>query len=352
MVVAQWGGEIGLQRVGAVAALHLRGDATEHQVADDIRMECHIAVALPGRELICGAAQRALQHQHAEAGGLALGFIQLAGVEGGGIEVTELRRLPGVDRDLEAIVGKAGEHAQAGVLVDEVGKVSERLALVGVVVQRLARAGRVLQANLVLVVVASQEPAPAPLVAPPRGVGIDLAERACGQPGAAAVAELGAAAGGDVDHCSGALAELRRQRAIHQADALDGACIQRLAEARDRFGQQHAVDAVLQIGVVAAHVHAAVGILDHAGRLQQHLAERRGGAQRLLLDVLGGDLVLAAADVRRQRVAGLVELGVDGDRVEVLHGSGGIGGHGEGRQAGQGQGEGDAGSKQGGLHGG
>jgi len=99
-------------------------------------------------------------------------------------------------------------------------------------------------------------------------------------------------------------------------------------------------------------VHAAVGILDHAGRLQQHLAERRGGAQRLLLDVLGGDLVLAAADVRRQRVAGLVELGVDGDRVEVLHGSGGIGGHGEGRQAGQGQGEGDDGSKQGGLHGG
>jgi hypothetical protein len=65
-------------------------------------------------------------------------------------------------------------------------------------------------------------------------------------------------------------------------------------------------------------VHAAVGILDHARGLQQYLAERRGGAQRLLLDVLGGDLVLAAADVRRQRVAGLVELGADGDRVQVL----------------------------------
>jgi hypothetical protein len=28
--------------------------------------------------------------------GLALGLIQLAGVEGGGVEVTELRRLPGL----------------------------------------------------------------------------------------------------------------------------------------------------------------------------------------------------------------------------------------------------------------
>ena len=65
-------------------------------------------------------------------------------------------------------------------------------------------------------------------------------------------------------------------------------------------------------------MHAAIGILDHARGLQQYLAERRGGTQRLLLDVLGGDLVLAAADVRRQRVAGLVELGVDGDCVQIL----------------------------------
>ncbi len=107
--------------------------------------------------------------------------------------------------------------------------------------------------------------------------------------------------------------------------------------------------------MVAAHVHATVGILDHAGRLQQYLAERRGRPQWLLLDVLGGDLVLAAADVGRQRVARLVELGADGDRIEVLHRrrvGAGIGGQGEGGQAGQGQGESDAGSEQGGLHGG
>ncbi|CRD45594.1 hypothetical protein BN1263130034 [Stenotrophomonas maltophilia] len=204
-----------------------------------------------------------------------------------------------------------------------------------------------------LVVVAGQEPAPAPLVAPPGGVRIDLAERAGGQPRAAAIAQLGTVAGCDVDHRCGALAELRRQCAVHQADALDGARVQGLAEAGDRFGQQHAVDAVLQVGVVATHMHAAIGVLDHARGLQQYLAEWRGGTQRLLLDVLGGDLVLAAADVRRQRVAGLVELGVDGDRIQILDGrSGGVGCRGEGGQAGQGQGEGDAGSEGRGLHGG
>ncbi|MNS48710.1 hypothetical protein D3C72_812920 [compost metagenome] len=352
VVVAQRRGEIGLQGVGAVAALDLRGDATEHQVADDVRVEGHVAVALAGRQLVRGLAQRALQHQHAEAGGLALGFVQLAGIEGGGVQVTELRGLPRVDRNLEAVVGEAGEHAQAGVVVDQIGQVGKGLALVGIVMQRLACAGGVLQPDLVLVVVAGQEPAPAALVAPPGGIRVDLAERAAGDARAAAVTQLGATAGRDIDHCGGAFTELGRQGAIHQADALDGAGIQGLAEAGDRFGQQYAVDAVLQVGVVAAHVHAAVGVLDHARGLQQHLAERGGGAQGLLLDVLGGDLVLAAADVRRQGVAGLVELGTDGDHVEVLDRSrAGISVGGKHGLAGQDQGEGDGGGEQGGLHG-
>ncbi|KAG0944532.1 hypothetical protein G6F31_014575 [Rhizopus arrhizus] len=153
VVVAQRRGEVGLQGIGAVA--------------DHVRVESHIAVTLPGRKLVSGAAQRALQHQHAEAGGLALGLIQLAGVEGGGVEIAELRCLARIDRDLEAVVGEAGEYAQAGVVVDQIGQVGEGLALVGVVVQRFARGGRIFQADLVLGVVAGQEPAPTALVAPP-----------------------------------------------------------------------------------------------------------------------------------------------------------------------------------------
>ena len=63
--------------------------------------------------------------------------------------------------------------------------------------------------------------------------------------------------------------------------------IERLAEHRNAFGQDDAVEAVLQAVVLAADVQLAEGILRHAGRLQDHLVEQRVLAARLGLDVLG-----------------------------------------------------------------
>ncbi len=60
---------------------------------------------------------------------------------------------------------------------------------------------------------------------------------------------------------------------------------------------------ILKIGVVAAHMQPAVGILHHARCLQQHLVDRGGRAQGQLGDGLLVDHVLAAAGIRRERIA-------------------------------------------------
>jgi hypothetical protein len=68
------------------------------------------------------------------------------------------------------------------------------------------------------------------------------------------------------------------------------------------IGNHHAVNAVLQIGMIATHVKLTIGVLHHARRLQQHLVHRGGIAQRQRLDVLRGDHVLTAAGIRRKAV--------------------------------------------------
>ncbi len=64
---------------------------------------------------------------------------------------------------------------------------------------------------------------------------------------------------------------------------LPNRCVQRLAEAGDGFGKEHAVDAVLQIGMIAAHVQLTIRVLHHSGRLQHHLIQRRVFARGKLL---------------------------------------------------------------------
>ena len=184
---------------------------------------------------------------------------------------------------------------------------------------RLAAGSGVLDARIVFHVVGSKKIAPAIIAAPDRSIRIERAERATGDAHTAAVAKCTAALGGDVDHRRRTQPVLGRQCAVEQFHALDRACIQALAEAADGFGNDHAIDAVLQVGVIAAHMQAAVRILHHAGRLQQHLVHRRGRAERQLADRLLIDHVLAAAGFRRQRIARLIQRGRYRNRAQLLH---------------------------------
>ena len=60
--------------------------------------------------------------------------------------------------------------------------------------------------------------------------------------------------------------------------------IERLAEHRNAFRQDDAVEPVLQAVMLAADMQLAEGILGHARRLQDHRIERRIVAARLVVE--------------------------------------------------------------------
>ena len=73
-------------------------------------------------------------------------------------------------------------------------------------------------------------------------------------------------------------------------------------------GQNHAVDAVLQARVLAAHVVLPEGVLDDVGRLQYHLVEQRVGTARRGGDGLGIDRVRGGAGLGLDVRALFVEM--------------------------------------------
>ena len=73
---------------------------------------------------------------------------------------------------------------------------------------------------------------------------------------------------------------LRRQGACDDINLISKARINHLAKAAYGLRNNHAIHAILQISVIAAHMHLTKTILHNAGRLQQHLVEWRGVALR------------------------------------------------------------------------
>jgi len=86
------------------------------------------------------------------------------------------------------------------------------------------------------------------------------------------------------------------------------------------LGQQDVVDAVLQVGVFAAHVELAEGILHHARRAQHHLVEGRVGALRFVANLVIADAVLGCAETRDDLVAIVVELRTDDHAIGLGRG--------------------------------
>ena len=123
-----------------------------------------------------------------------------------------------------------------------------------------------------------------------------------------------AALGLDVDDAGGAVAIFGGQGAGDQPHGFRQARIERLAEHRNAFRQDDAVQAVLQAVMLAAHMQLAEAVLGHAGRLQDHGIERGIVAARLGLNILGGDGVGRGAGLGLDAVAGRGQLlGGDGD---------------------------------------
>ena len=128
-----------------------------------------------------------------------------------------------------------------------------------------------------------------------------------------------AALGLDVNDARRAETVLRRQRAGNELHGVNETRIKFEAETGNAFRQQHVVDAILQVRVFAANVQAIGGgvVLRHAGRAQDHLAERRVATLRGRVNLLFCLRVSRRAEIRHNLAAGFVKLADNRDISQV-----------------------------------
>ena len=213
--------------------------------------------------------------------------VELALAEGGEGGPDAARR-----RDLEPIERRPRHHREPRRRVELPRRIEQAAQLLRLVVRHGPGRRRILHPAVAPQEGAGGEEVPAADHARIARMRLDRAEAAAIQPDRAARIER-AGARLQADHGVGAEAELRRQRPRQHRHAPQRARIEDLPEALQAFRQLHAVDAVLQIPVLAAHMDVTEAVLHHARRLQQHLVERLVGAARQRLDRAAIDFVLA-----------------------------------------------------------
>ena len=192
---------------------------------------------------------------------------------------------------------------------------------------RRRTAGGILDAKFIVVVAAVNEVVELPLRSAVLETGAEGVVTAAVHANFAARLE-DAALGLNIHDARRAEAVLRGQRAGDKLHALDKARVQFQPKPGNAFGQQDVVDAILQIGVLAADVQIAIlrRILRHARRAQDQLIERRVGSLWFRGDLGFADRVSRRAEVGQNLAARLVEMAHDRDRVQFCHVGGGWGG--------------------------
>ena len=296
--VAELVAGIGLQPGGIQIPFHIAGHAVEEQVPHGIRGEMHRADAAKRGDLHVEIARRLLICDDAIVILLVLIFIQRGRVKGGARRPWIATRRRVVGRivlqsgrvgDLEIGVGGAAHRADAAGFVHDVGQIGEGLELIRNVMNRSRARGRVLNAEGIVIVTAVHEVVEVPLGTTQFEAGHDRVITAAIHRDLTAGLEC-PALGVNVHDPRGAESILGRQRPGDQARVVYEAGAQFLAKSGNALRQQHVVDAVLDIGVLAPEVQVSVRrrVLYHARGPQQHLIEcgviptRQGGDLRLV----------------------------------------------------------------------
>src|SRR5262249_18497387 len=150
--------------------------------------------------------------------------------------------------NFEVAVGQARHQTDAAGVIQKIRPITERLVLVGGVVDRNGTVGRILDANPVVIVAAVQVVAYFSLRTAVFKTWIQRVVGAAVHPHFAAGLER-AAFGVDVHDTRGAEAILRGQRAGDEAHGIREARAEFRSETGDAFGQKHVVDAILQVRV-------------------------------------------------------------------------------------------------------
>ena len=299
-------GAVALHAGGEARPLGPRRDAVERQVAELIGLVGQLGIAGEARELEVDILVTLLQRSDGE-----IALLPLALVENRAVEVRlavdgEVCRLVGRVGNLEGRARPAGDEGQPRVVVDDAGDLGQPVPLVGVVVDRRERRGRILDAEAVVDVLAGREVVDRAGAAAVREGGLRVVARAAGD------GDFGAGIGrarlhGDVDDARGMQAVLRGQGARQQRHLVGVARRQDVVEQRQALGQLHAVEPVLDVAVIAAHVDLAEAVLDDAGRAQQHLVQGRALAQRDVADGALAEVVGRGAEAGLDGAARLVE---------------------------------------------
>ena len=166
----------------------------------------------------------------------------------------------------------------ACLLVDDAGDLGQPVPLIGVVVEGRERRRRIIDPKTVVDVLAGREIVDLPGPAAVGEGGLRVVARATSD------RELGARIGGaglerDVDDARCLQPVLGGQRAGEQRHPCGVARGQYVVEQRQALRQLHAVEPVLDVAHVAAHMDLPKTVLHDAGRAQQHLVQRRVLAQ-------------------------------------------------------------------------
>src|SRR5262249_3205123 len=148
--------------------------------------------------------------------------------------------------NLEVGGGGADKQTEAAAGVDEVGRVAEELALLGVVVDCAVAGRRILDAKIASEVASGEVEVPFPCTAAQLDRRLDGVEAAAVQ-GNFVVDLFGSALARDIDDARGSKSILCRQRAGDERERFDEARVEFLAKPGDALRQQDIVDAVLKI---------------------------------------------------------------------------------------------------------
>src|SRR5665213_91521 len=257
MRVAELIGAVALQAVCEATAVDVRSDAVEYKVADRVRDEVKCAVAGEGRQLKIETVYRFLQRNYRKGILFRLFLAEHRRIEIADTKSGEPRHLPRIVRDLISVCGIAEDRGDACLCIEHRRGVTEEVTLISPIVDRVVAIGRVFNAEI------AGEAAPADKIfRRPHPTAIfegrrQRAEAAAIDADATALFECIAALGLDIDDAGGAKSELRRQRTGNQCETAGKSGIQNMAEARNTIGQCDAIDAVLHVGMLVAHMDFA-----------------------------------------------------------------------------------------------
>src|SRR5205823_7601439 len=149
-------------------------------------------------------------------------------------KIGEDARMSGIVRDLEVAVIAAHEKREAARFIKDVGEIAEQFVLIGVVVDRIAAAGRIFNPNAVMQITGRNVGAEFSGHVPELEARLDCVETSHVD-GSFACLEGGSALRVDVDYAGVAKTELRRQRAGDERDVIGETSLEFLAKTRNAF---------------------------------------------------------------------------------------------------------------------